>query len=58
MDVYRLSIEQRVLGIISEVRREGVDSMIDLKKKFGSSENNGDLKEYLSKVRKCMHVNK
>uniref|UniRef100_A0A8C3C2A6 Coiled-coil domain-containing protein 162 n=1 Tax=Cairina moschata TaxID=8855 RepID=A0A8C3C2A6_CAIMO len=49
LDVYRLSIEQRVLGIISEVRREGVDSMIDLKKKFGSSENNGDLKEYLSK---------
>uniref|UniRef100_U3IXZ0 Coiled-coil domain containing 162 n=1 Tax=Anas platyrhynchos platyrhynchos TaxID=8840 RepID=U3IXZ0_ANAPP len=49
LDVYRLSIEQRVLEIISEVRREGVDNMIDLKKKFGSSENNGDLKEYLSK---------
>uniref|UniRef100_A0A8B9BCL3 Coiled-coil domain containing 162 n=1 Tax=Anser brachyrhynchus TaxID=132585 RepID=A0A8B9BCL3_9AVES len=49
LDVYRLSIEQRVLEIISEVRREGVGNMIDLKKKFGSSENNGDLKEYLSK---------
>ncbi|XP_035179068.1 uncharacterized protein LOC118165223 isoform X3 [Oxyura jamaicensis] len=48
LDVYRLSIEQRVLEIVSEVRREGVDNMIDLKKKFGSSENNADLKEYLS----------
>ncbi|XP_059687594.1 coiled-coil domain-containing protein 162-like [Gavia stellata] len=50
LDVYRLSIEQRVFEIISEVRREGVDNMIDLKKKFGSTKNNGDLKEHLSKV--------
>ncbi|NXI74361.1 CC162 protein, partial [Anseranas semipalmata] len=49
LDIYRLSIEQRVLEIISEVRREGVDNMIDLKKKFGSSVNNDDLKEHLSK---------
>ncbi|KAM6207430.1 coiled-coil domain-containing protein 162-like [Sarcoramphus papa] len=49
LDVYRLSIEQRVFEIISEVRREGVDNMIDLKKKFGSTTNNGDLKEHLSK---------
>uniref|UniRef100_A0A663LU82 Coiled-coil domain containing 162 n=1 Tax=Athene cunicularia TaxID=194338 RepID=A0A663LU82_ATHCN len=49
LDVYRLSIEQRVFEIISEVRREGVDNMIDLKKKFGSTKNNGDLKEHLSK---------
>ncbi|XP_009461638.1 PREDICTED: coiled-coil domain-containing protein 162-like [Nipponia nippon] len=49
LDVYRLSIEQRVFEIISEVRREGVDNMIDLKKKFGSAKNNGDLKEHLSK---------
>ncbi|PKU46039.1 hypothetical protein llap_3659 [Limosa lapponica baueri] len=49
LDVYRLSIEQRVFEIISEVRREGVDNMIDLKKKFGSTENNGDLKEHLFK---------
>ncbi|NXL85400.1 CC162 protein, partial [Alectura lathami] len=48
LDVYRLSIEQRVLEIISEVRREGVDNMIDLKKKFGSPENNDHLKEHLS----------
>ncbi|XP_076189494.1 coiled-coil domain-containing protein 162-like isoform X3 [Aptenodytes patagonicus] len=50
LDVYRLSIEQRMFEIISEVRREGVDNMIDLKKKFGSTKNNGDLKERLSKV--------
>lgn len=33
--------------------------MIDLKKKFGSTKNNGDLKEHLSKVRKyiCVSVN-
>ncbi|XP_009892174.1 PREDICTED: coiled-coil domain-containing protein 162-like [Charadrius vociferus] len=49
LDVYRLSIEQRVFEIISEVRREGVDNMIDLKEKFGSTKNNGDLKEHLSK---------
>lgn len=46
--------------IISEVRREGVGNMIDLKEKFGSTENNGDLREHLSKVRKyiCASVNK
>ncbi|NXC44706.1 CC162 protein, partial [Penelope pileata] len=49
LDVYRLHIEQQVLDIISEGRRKGVDNMIDLKKKFGSSENNDDLKEHLSK---------
>ncbi|NXX54414.1 CC162 protein, partial [Scopus umbretta] len=49
LDVYRLSIEQRVFEIISEVRREGVDNMIDLKKKFGYTKNNGDLKEHFSK---------
>ncbi|XP_042659263.1 coiled-coil domain-containing protein 162-like [Tyto alba] len=49
LDVYRLSIEQGVFEIIGEVRREGVDNMIDLKKKLGSTKNNGDLKEHLSK---------
>ncbi|KAM6365997.1 uncharacterized protein FN964_002404 [Alca torda] len=58
LDVYRLSIEQRVFEIISEVRREGVDNMIDLKKKFGSTDNNGDLKEHLFKVRKYMCLSK
>ena len=48
-----------MLEIISEVRREGVDNMIDLKKKFGSPETNDDLEEHLSKVRKqiCLSVN-
>ncbi|XP_075270360.1 uncharacterized protein CCDC162 [Opisthocomus hoazin] len=50
LDVYRLSIEQQVFEIISDVRREGVDSIIDLKKKFGSTKDNGHLKEHLSKV--------
>ncbi|KAK2533856.1 hypothetical protein Q9966_007544 [Columba livia] len=49
LDVYRLSIEQRLFEIISKVRREGVGNMIDLKKKFGFTKNNGDLKEHLSK---------
>uniref|UniRef100_A0A8B9DJT6 Coiled-coil domain-containing protein 162 n=1 Tax=Anser cygnoides TaxID=8845 RepID=A0A8B9DJT6_ANSCY len=40
---------ESLVGFCFEVRREGVGNMIDLKKKFGSSENNGDLKEYLSK---------
>nr|XP_021152949.1 coiled-coil domain-containing protein 162-like [Columba livia] len=50
LDVYRLSIEQRLFEIISKVRREGVGDMIDLKKKFGFTKNNGDLKEHLSKI--------
>ncbi|NXT76678.1 CC162 protein, partial [Zapornia atra] len=49
LDVYRLSIEQQVFEIIAEVRREGVGNMIDLKKKFGSTKNNDDLQEHLSK---------
>lgn len=34
--------------------------MIDLKEKFGSTANNGDLKEHFSKARKyiCVSVNK
>nr|XP_025975730.1 LOW QUALITY PROTEIN: coiled-coil domain-containing protein 162-like [Dromaius novaehollandiae] len=50
LDDYRLSIDQRVFEIISEVRREGVENIIDLKKKFGSTKNNDDLKEHLSKL--------
>uniref|UniRef100_A0A8B9QKK4 Coiled-coil domain-containing protein 162 n=1 Tax=Apteryx owenii TaxID=8824 RepID=A0A8B9QKK4_APTOW len=49
LDDYCLSIDQRVFEIISEVRREGVDNIIDLKKKFGSTKNNDNLKEHLSK---------
>uniref|UniRef100_A0A8C4K6U3 Coiled-coil domain-containing protein 162-like n=1 Tax=Dromaius novaehollandiae TaxID=8790 RepID=A0A8C4K6U3_DRONO len=56
LDDYRLSIDQRVFEIISEVRREGVENIIDLKKKFGSTKNNDDLKEHLSKVRQYVSV--
>ncbi|OXB67983.1 hypothetical protein ASZ78_006619, partial [Callipepla squamata] len=56
LDVYRLSIEQRMLEIISEVRREEADNMIDLKKKFGSPETNDDLEEHLTKVRKQIRL--
>ncbi|KGL83936.1 Coiled-coil domain-containing protein 162, partial [Tinamus guttatus] len=39
----------QVSEIVREVRREGADNIIDLKKKFGSTENNDDLEEHLSK---------
>ncbi|XP_053138734.1 coiled-coil domain-containing protein 162-like [Hemicordylus capensis] len=48
LDEYRLSVNRRMFEIISEVRREGVDKMIDLKKKFGSTKDNQALKEHLS----------
>uniref|UniRef100_A0A670HXH6 Coiled-coil domain containing 162 n=1 Tax=Podarcis muralis TaxID=64176 RepID=A0A670HXH6_PODMU len=41
-------IHQRMFEIISEVRREGVDKMIDLKKKYGSTKDNKTLKEHLA----------
>uniref|UniRef100_G1KF50 Uncharacterized protein n=1 Tax=Anolis carolinensis TaxID=28377 RepID=G1KF50_ANOCA len=40
VDEYRLSLSQRMFEIISEVRRDGVDKMIALKKKFGSTKDN------------------
>ncbi|XP_061479532.1 uncharacterized protein LOC133383234 isoform X2 [Rhineura floridana] len=48
VDEYRLRMNQRMFEIISEVRREGVDKMIDLKKKFGSTKDNSALKEHLA----------
>ncbi|XP_053237610.1 uncharacterized protein LOC128410420 isoform X11 [Podarcis raffonei] len=48
VDEYRLSMSQRMFEIISEVRREGVDKMIDLKKKYGSTKDNKTLKEHLA----------
>nr|XP_020657015.1 transmembrane protein FLJ37396 [Pogona vitticeps] len=47
VDEHRLSMSQRILEIISEVRKEGVDKMINLKKKFGSTKDNSALKEHL-----------
>ncbi|XP_067402604.1 coiled-coil domain-containing protein 162-like [Emydura macquarii macquarii] len=49
LDDYRFNMSQQVFEIISEVRKEGVDNMIDLKKKFGSTKNDDGLKEHLSK---------
>ncbi|XP_074803677.1 coiled-coil domain-containing protein 162-like [Natator depressus] len=48
LDDYRLNMSRQVFEIISEVRKEGVDNMIDLKKKFGSTKDDG-LKVHLSK---------
>ncbi|XP_062825081.1 uncharacterized protein ccdc162 isoform X2 [Anolis carolinensis] len=48
VDEYRLSLSQRMFEIISEVRRDGVDKMIALKKKFGSTKDNSALKERLA----------
>ncbi|XP_066478825.1 coiled-coil domain-containing protein 162-like [Tiliqua scincoides] len=48
LDEYRLSMSRHMFEIISEVRREGVDKMIDLKKKFGSTKDNHALKQHLS----------
>lgn len=45
---------QQVFEIVSEVRKEGVDSMIELKKKFGSTTDDKGLKEHLSTVRSVM----
>uniref|UniRef100_A0A8D0GF26 Coiled-coil domain-containing protein 162-like n=1 Tax=Sphenodon punctatus TaxID=8508 RepID=A0A8D0GF26_SPHPU len=51
LDEYRLNMSRRVFEIISEVRKEGVDNMIHLKKKLGSTEADNGLKEHLAKVR-------
>ncbi|KAJ7341823.1 hypothetical protein JRQ81_007119 [Phrynocephalus forsythii] len=47
VDEYHLSMNQQTLEIISEVRKEGVNKMIDLKKKFGSRKDSNALKENL-----------
>ncbi|KAM7171725.1 coiled-coil domain-containing protein 162-like [Macrochelys suwanniensis] len=49
LDDYRLNMSRQVFEIISEVRKEGVDNMIDLKKKFGYTKDDDGLKEHLSK---------
>ncbi|KAJ6660255.1 hypothetical protein lerEdw1_017955 [Lerista edwardsae] len=48
LDEYRLSMSRHMFEIISEVRREGVDKMIDLKKKFGSTRDNLAFKQHMS----------
>ncbi|XP_068933437.1 uncharacterized protein [Petaurus breviceps papuanus] len=49
LDEHQLKMNRKVCDLISEVRREGVDSMIDLKKKIGSSKVANGLKENLAK---------
>ncbi|KAM9156376.1 coiled-coil domain-containing protein 162-like [Pangshura tecta] len=49
LDDYRLNMSRQVFEIISEVRKEGVNNMIDLKKKFDAIKDDDRLKEHLSK---------
>ncbi|XP_072499099.1 uncharacterized protein [Notamacropus eugenii] len=49
LDEHQLKMSRKVCDLISEVRREGVDSMIDLKKKIGFSKVANGLKENLAK---------
>uniref|UniRef100_A0A8D0CC22 Uncharacterized protein n=1 Tax=Salvator merianae TaxID=96440 RepID=A0A8D0CC22_SALMN len=48
VDEYRLNMSQRMFEIISEVRKEGVDKMIDMKRKFGFRQDSNALKEHLA----------
>ncbi|ETE69944.1 hypothetical protein L345_04247, partial [Ophiophagus hannah] len=48
VDEYRLSMNKQMLEIISEVRKEGVEKIINLKKKFGSTKDNSALEEHLA----------
>nr|XP_025040495.1 coiled-coil domain-containing protein 162-like [Pelodiscus sinensis] len=50
LDGYRLNMSQQVFQIINEVKKEGIDKMINLKKKSGSTKGDDELKEHLSKV--------
>ncbi|XP_074043407.1 uncharacterized protein LOC141487779 isoform X2 [Macrotis lagotis] len=48
LDEHQLKMSRKVCDLISEVRKEGVDSMIDLKKKIGLSKVANGLKENLA----------
>ncbi|KAH0622205.1 hypothetical protein JD844_024313 [Phrynosoma platyrhinos] len=56
VDEYRLNLSQCMFEIISEVRREGVNKMIALKKKIGSTKDNNSLKQYLAQGRMLQEV--
>ncbi|KAL8186355.1 UNVERIFIED_CONTAM: hypothetical protein K2H54_069211 [Gekko kuhli] len=51
LNQYRLSISRHMFEMIGEVRRDGVDKMIALKKKFGSTKDNTGLKEHLAQAK-------
>ncbi|XP_075779240.1 coiled-coil domain-containing protein 162-like [Pelodiscus sinensis] len=55
LDGYRLNMSQQVFQIINEVKKEGIDKMINLKKKSGSTKGDDELKEHLSKVRQRVY---
>ncbi|KAM6460286.1 uncharacterized protein PHA67_008900 isoform 3-T4 [Liasis olivaceus] len=56
VDEYRLSMNQHMLEIISEVRKEGVEKIINLKKKFGSTKDNSALEEHLAQQGKLQEL--
>ncbi|XP_026522286.1 uncharacterized protein LOC113411444 [Notechis scutatus] len=56
VDEYRLSMNKQMLEIISEVRKEGVEKIINLKKKFGSTKDNSALEEHLAQQGKLQEL--
>ncbi|XP_063152758.1 coiled-coil domain-containing protein 162-like [Candoia aspera] len=56
VDEYRLSMNKQMLEIISEVRKQGVEKIINLKKKFGSTKDNRALEEHLAQQGKLQEL--
>ncbi|XP_060545086.1 uncharacterized protein LOC117660839 isoform X3 [Pantherophis guttatus] len=56
VDEYRLSMNKQMSEIISEVRKEGVEKIINLKKKFGSTKDNSALEEHLAQQGKLQEL--
>ncbi|KAK9411480.1 coiled coil domain-containing protein [Crotalus adamanteus] len=56
VDEYRLSMNKQMLEIISEVRKEGVEKIINLKKKYGSTKDNSALEEHLAQQGKLQEL--
>ncbi|XP_068087375.1 coiled-coil domain-containing protein 162-like isoform X2 [Hyperolius riggenbachi] len=48
IDGYQINMNKQVTDLISEVRKEGVDNMIHLRKKYGSIRNDSSLENTLS----------
>ncbi|XP_077145694.1 uncharacterized protein LOC143807719 isoform X2 [Ranitomeya variabilis] len=56
IDGYHISMNQQVTEIISDVRKEGVDDMISLKKKYYPGQNGSTLKDTLSMQEKIQNL--
>ncbi|XP_069582750.1 uncharacterized protein [Ranitomeya imitator] len=56
IDDYHISMNQQVTEIISDVRKEGVDDMISLKKKYYPGQNGSTLKDTLSMQEKIQNL--